>query len=121
MCKLFPIYSTNNDNCLCTILYFIPFSVTSPQKKYFNELDLTMLLFFTLSGYSLPHFMSINSFFNTVSVSRYSHPRPRLARSSSFFLIMLFKDICFIKIYKFFLSFLLIFYTYILRIYIFQN
>jgi hypothetical protein len=39
------------------------------------------------------YFMSINSFFNTVSVSRYSRPIsdpwPRLARSTSFFIIML--------------------------------
>ena len=40
------------------------------------------------------YFMSINSFFNTVSVSRYSRPIsdpwPTLAHSTSFFLIMLF-------------------------------
>jgi hypothetical protein len=40
------------------------------------------------------YFMSINSFFNTVSVSRYSRPIsdlwPRLVRSTSFFIIMLF-------------------------------
>ena len=35
------------------------------------------------------YFMSINSFFNTVSVSRYSRPIT-VTRSTSFFLIMLF-------------------------------
>ena len=38
------------------------------------------------------YFMSINSFFNTVSVSRYSVPWPRLTDPSSFFLILLFKN-----------------------------
>ena len=57
------------------------------------------------------YFMSINSFFNTVSVSRYSRPItvtpwPRLARSISFFLIMLFNNMfCALmwtdKIYRF--------------------
>ena len=37
------------------------------------------------------YFMSINIFFNTVSVSRYSDPWPTLELSTSFFLIMLFK------------------------------
>jgi hypothetical protein len=50
------------------------------------------------------YFMSINSFFNTVSVSRYtcpiSDPWSRLARSSSFFLIMLFNNYSYNSIYK---------------------
>ena len=44
------------------------------------------------------YFMSINSFFNTVSVSRYSRPitvtrDPALVRPSSFFLIRLFNNV----------------------------
>ena len=41
------------------------------------------------------YFMSINSFFNTVYVSRYSRPiTVTRERSTSFFLIMLFNNIC---------------------------
>jgi hypothetical protein len=43
------------------------------------------------------YFMSINSFFNTVSVSRYSRPWPTLGRSTSFFLILLFYQKCSIQ------------------------
>jgi hypothetical protein len=46
------------------------------------------------------YFMSINSFFSTPylfldTTPDYSDPWPRLARSSSFFLIMLFKYMCY--------------------------